>query len=133
MRAEEARTSVNCRFWTRHSWQAPAVSKHRSKVASLKELLSVVLIVVGLTCITWVLWWVFASDWPTARLFVPAYGTALLALGGLVQMVLASTASRGERRDERPSSWVESLGWAAIGLGSGLAAVVPIFDLVQSV
>jgi hypothetical protein len=53
------------------------------------------------------------------KLFAPAYGTSLLALGGLVHMVLASTAGEGERLRSMRSSWWDSLGWAAISFGGG--------------
>lgn len=66
------------------------------------------------------------------KLFAPAYGASLLALGGFVQMVLASTVGEGERRMSKRSSWWDSLGWAAISFGGGMAAVVPVADLFGS-
>lgn len=107
----------------------PVVSEHRTAKQSFLEATKALASVVALTLIVLVVLWAAKRDWPTMRIFAPAYGASLLALGGFVQMVLASTAGEGERRRSKRSSWWDSLGWAAISFGGGMAAMEPVADL----
>ncbi|MEQ6900819.1 hypothetical protein [Nocardioides sp. YIM 152588] len=105
------------------------MSEHRTRAQSFLEAVKALAAVAALTAIVLAVLWVAGRDWPTMKLFAPAYGASLLALGGFVQMVLTSTAGEGERRISKRSSWWESLGWAAISFGGGMAAIVPVANL----
>ena len=107
--------------------------KHRSRKASLIETLKLISVILGLIGMGWALYYAFRQDWDAASILLPAYGTGLLAYGAFVQATLAATVSEaGSRRTSRGSRILDSSGWAAVCLGSSLAAIPPIVVLVQS-